>query len=223
MRRLIAGSMAAVLVSGLGLAFTGTAQAVPVTALPAAVASTVASQRTPRRRATICPTPPRTNGANFASRPSPASSTANCTPEVINGSTVVKVGPSQMPPPREWPIGGAGTTKDKYVELAREKTDRIFVILAEFGDERDPNYPDQDTDPDTPGPTVFRRPAAQRHPAAQIAAWTTRRSGSGLQPGLLPGPVLRHRTGCRVGEDLLRAAVLRTVFGRRHGHRTGSR
>ena len=35
---------------------------------------------------------------------------------------------------------------------------RIFVILAEFGDERDPNYPDQDTDPDTPGPTVFNGP-----------------------------------------------------------------
>ena len=39
-----------------------------------------------------------------------------------------------------------------------EKTDKIFVILAEFGNERDPRYPDQDTDPDTPGPTVFDGP-----------------------------------------------------------------
>ncbi|MFI2301128.1 immune inhibitor A domain-containing protein [Actinacidiphila glaucinigra] len=30
--------------------------------------------------------------------------------------------------------------KNKYVELAREKTDKIFVILAEFGDKSDPAY-----------------------------------------------------------------------------------
>jgi immune inhibitor A len=47
---------------------------------------------------------------------------------------------------------------DRYVELARERTDRIFVILAEFGTERSPDYPDQDTDPRTPGPTVFDGP-----------------------------------------------------------------
>ena len=40
----------------------------------------------------------------------------------------------------------------------REKTDRIFVILAEFGNERHPSYPDQDTDPDTAGPATFDGP-----------------------------------------------------------------
>ncbi|WP_431959657.1 immune inhibitor A domain-containing protein [Actinacidiphila sp. bgisy160] len=30
--------------------------------------------------------------------------------------------------------------RNKYVELAREKTDKIFVILAEFGDKTDPAY-----------------------------------------------------------------------------------
>lgn len=48
--------------------------------------------------------------------------------------------------------------EDKYVELGRETTDKIFVILAEFGDERDPAYPDQDTDPTTPGPATFEGP-----------------------------------------------------------------
>ena len=47
---------------------------------------------------------------------------------------------------------------DQYVELRREKTDRIFVVLAEFGNERHPDYPDQDTDPDTPGPATFEGP-----------------------------------------------------------------
>jgi immune inhibitor A len=47
---------------------------------------------------------------------------------------------------------------DQYVELAREKTDRIFVVLAEFGNERHPNYPDKDTAPAIPGPTTFVGP-----------------------------------------------------------------
>ena len=47
---------------------------------------------------------------------------------------------------------------DQYVELSREKTDRIFVVLAEFGNERHPDFPDQDTDPNTPGPVVFDGP-----------------------------------------------------------------
>ena len=73
-----------------------------------------------------------------------------------NGSTVVKVGRT--------PAGGnaakrAGTSqRDQYVELQREKSDRIFVILAEFGNERHPSYPDQDTAPAVPGPVRFDGP-----------------------------------------------------------------
>jgi immune inhibitor A len=47
---------------------------------------------------------------------------------------------------------------DQYVELAREKTDRIFVVLAEFGNERHPSYPDQDTSTNFPGPARFDGP-----------------------------------------------------------------
>ncbi len=64
------------------------------------------------------------------------------------GSTVVKLKGK----------GRAGKKQDKFVEIAREKTDKIFVILTEFGDQRDPAYPDQDTDPSIPGPTVFNGP-----------------------------------------------------------------
>jgi immune inhibitor A len=43
-------------------------------------------------------------------------------------------------------------------------TDRIFVILAEFGNERDPRFPDQDTDPTTPGPQRFDGPVHNQIP-----------------------------------------------------------
>ncbi len=80
--------------------------------------------------------------------------------EVLNGkatavkngkSTVVKLKGSATP-------AAKGGPTDQYVELAREGTDKIFVILAEFGNERNPNYPDQDTDPATPGPATFDGP-----------------------------------------------------------------
>src|ERR1700741_1071493 len=54
---------------------------------------------------------------------------------------------------------------DQYVELAREKTDKIFVILAEFGDTRHPSYPDRDTNPNIPGPATFNGPLHNAIPA----------------------------------------------------------
>nr|WP_269328745.1 immune inhibitor A domain-containing protein [Kineosporia babensis] len=69
-----------------------------------------------------------------------------------NGSQVVKL------------AGSKGKGDDKYVELAREQTDKVFVVLAEFGDERHPDYPDQDTDPDFVGPTVFDGPLHNQIP-----------------------------------------------------------
>lgn len=83
----------------------------------------------------------------------------------INGSTVVKVGET---------AGGAAAAagarnakagqQDQYVELARERTDKIFVILAEFGDDRDPAYPDKDTNPTIAGPTTFDGPVHNQIP-----------------------------------------------------------
>ncbi|WP_203910945.1 immune inhibitor A domain-containing protein [Rhizocola hellebori] len=90
--------------------------------------------------------------------------------QVINGtkkaekrgaSTVVKLGKKG---PKGTPSGG-----DQYVELAREATDRVFVILAEFGNTRHPSYPDQDTDAATPGPARFDGPLRNEIPAPDRA------------------------------------------------------
>lgn len=86
-----------------------------------------------------------------------------------NGSTVVKVGEAASPAdaaalssPRASRAAKAkaarGRQKDQYVELSQERADKVFVILAEFGDERHPDYPDADTDPATAGPDRFDGP-----------------------------------------------------------------
>src|SRR4051812_43723797 len=58
---------------------------------------------------------------------------------------------------------------DKYVELSREKTDKIFVVLAEFGNQRHPDYPDQDTAPAISGPARFDGPLHNEIPAPNRA------------------------------------------------------
>jgi immune inhibitor A len=73
-------------------------------------------------------------------------------------STVVKVGSKHRSDRRSGKV-------DRFVELSREKTDKIFVVLAEFGNDRHPSYPDQDTDPNTPGPARFDGPLHNEIPA----------------------------------------------------------
>ncbi|WP_091603385.1 immune inhibitor A domain-containing protein [Micromonospora mirobrigensis] len=84
-------------------------------------------------------------------------------PQKINGSTVVKVGKTATNAAgrntkARTAVNAAAARTDQYVELEREKSDRIFVILAEFGNERHPSFPDKDIDPNTPGPTRFDGP-----------------------------------------------------------------
>jgi immune inhibitor A len=81
--------------------------------------------------------------------------TGDKTTERRGDSTVVKMG--TKPGPKSKKKAKSGKV-DQYVELSREKTDKIFVVLAEFGNERHPNYPDQDTDPNTVGPVKFDGP-----------------------------------------------------------------
>ncbi len=94
-------------------------------------------------------------------------------PVTKNGSTVVKVGRTADATAK----GGNARTKapkrDQYVELAREKTDRIFVVLAEFGDERHPSYPDKDQAPSIPGPTTFQGPLHNKIPEPDRATDNT--------------------------------------------------
>jgi immune inhibitor A len=77
-------------------------------------------------------------------------------------STVVKMG--QKPAAEAKNKAKAAGPVDQYVELGREKTDKIFVVLAEFGNERHPDFPDQDTDPETPGPETFDGPLHNQIP-----------------------------------------------------------
>jgi immune inhibitor A len=79
-------------------------------------------------------------------------------PQTINGSKVVKVGETNGTGHNNRSFGSGQKKRDQYVELGREKTDKIFVILAEFGNERHPSYPDRDTAPATPGPARFDGP-----------------------------------------------------------------
>ncbi len=75
-----------------------------------------------------------------------------------NGSKVVKLG-------KTYGNGGFGHPgKNQYVELSREKTDKIFVILTEFGNERHPSYPDQDTTTAYAGPSTFEGPLHNKIP-----------------------------------------------------------
>jgi immune inhibitor A len=86
-------------------------------------------------------------------------------------SKVVKVGTTKTPATadKNGDRVAAASSEDQYVELGREKTDKIFVILADFGNERatdiDPRYGDQDTAPAVPGPTTFEGPLNNKIPA----------------------------------------------------------
>jgi immune inhibitor A len=84
--------------------------------------------------------------------------TGKAKPFERNGSTVVKVGETAGTGTAKSKLAAADDTVDQYVELEREQTDRIFVILAEFGNERHPSYPDVDSNPATPGPATFEGP-----------------------------------------------------------------
>jgi immune inhibitor A len=73
-------------------------------------------------------------------------------------STIVRLGPDAG-------VESLGSRQPaQYVELAREKTDHIFVVLAEFSDVRHRDFPDRDTDHATPGPTRFDGPRHNQIP-----------------------------------------------------------
>ena len=96
-------------------------------------------------------------------------------PVTKNGSTVVKVGEGHSPADaaalankkatsKQRQSAQGSKTKDQYVELKQERADKVFVILAEFGDKRHPDFPDKDSDPAIPGPTTFDGPLHNKIP-----------------------------------------------------------
>ncbi|GAA3393165.1 immune inhibitor A domain-containing protein [Cryptosporangium minutisporangium] len=108
-------------------------------------------------------------------------------PRQRGASTVVRLDPKD---PRE-----NGRPGD-WVELAREKTDRIFVVLVEFGDERHPDFPDRDTDATTPGPETFDGPRHNQIPRPD----RTKDNSTAWQPGY--GPAHYRRLYFGPGESL---------------------
>ncbi|WP_111768526.1 immune inhibitor A domain-containing protein [Nakamurella deserti] len=162
MRKIVAGLLAVSLATGLGGAVITPALA---SAVPAVDDSQVST--TPDSAKVVDELPNALEDKRRDLREEAITGVLNgeLQPQEVNGSTVVKVGTADRSAAAE---NGAreseATQREQYVELERERTDRIFVILAEFGDERDPLYPDQDTDPDTPGPTVFDGPLVNQIP-----------------------------------------------------------
>ncbi len=183
MRRVVAGLLSAALASGVVLLPPGSVAAAPPPAAPPSLTPPAAS-RAPAAHPAGAGTDDLPDPAGQQRRALREQAVA----DVVSGrakaqrrgaSTVVKLGAARAaevtaraadlsaasastvgPPTRRRPALGSpsGRTKDRYVELSREATDRIFVILAEFGTERHPSFPDRDTDPKTPGPVVFDGP-----------------------------------------------------------------
>jgi immune inhibitor A len=144
-RKVVAGLLGAAMVTSVGVLLPAVAQAAP----PVEPATTVPGARS----AGVDDLPSPLEDKRRALRAQAVSDVVSgkAKPVNRNGSQVVKV--------------GRHGKKDQYVELGRERTDRIFVILAEFGNERHPSYPDVDSDPNTPGPTTFEGPLHNKIPA----------------------------------------------------------
>jgi len=92
--------------------------------------------------------------------------TGKAKPRTVKGNKVLKVGKEPTAAAAKKNARGkvAAAKQDQYVELSNERTDKVFVLLVEFGNERHPNYPDQDTDPDTGGPARFDGPLFNQIP-----------------------------------------------------------
>ncbi len=156
------------------LAFCATATA----ALTTAALLTVPANAAPAAPTTTPGTTPAAVGTD--NLPNPLADKRNALrteglTEVLNGtavpvqqgaSTVVQVGSKAKPAARS-KNGQVSAAKSapQYVELSRQTTDRIFVVLADFGDTRHPDYPDQDTNATIPGPARFDGPLNNQIPA----------------------------------------------------------
>ncbi|SIN30329.1 immune inhibitor A [Micromonospora cremea] len=117
-----------------------------------------------------------------------------------NGSTVVKVGETNGTGTSARTFAGAKKSKDQYVELKRERTDKIFVILAEFGDQRHPSYPDKDMNPDIAGPTTFNGPLHNQIPQPNRAV----DNSTIWQPDFSPAHFRQVYFGTNPGDESLK-------------------
>ena len=149
--------LGATLAAGLGLTMGQTAVATPTDNQDSGVASVSGEPRTVSQD--DLPNP--LEDKRRALREEAVSQVLNgeAKPQKRGKSTVVKLGGDFGRGARD-----KGRKPAEYVEVARQSTDRVFVVLAEFGNERHPSYPDQDTDPETAGPTRFDGPLHNQIP-----------------------------------------------------------
>lgn len=168
MKRVSSGLISLTLVSALGLAYASPGSADPAP-------PTNAADHPSKTGKDELPNPLETK--RRALREAGVTSVLNgdATTQERSGSTVVKVGKGYSPADAAALANKKATAKqrsairgkkqkDQYVELKQERSDKVFVILAEFGDQRHPDFPDQDTDPAVPGPTTFEGPARNTIP-----------------------------------------------------------
>ncbi|WP_456697438.1 immune inhibitor A domain-containing protein [Aeromicrobium sp. P5_D10] len=168
MKRVSSGLIGLTLVSALGLAYASPGSAEPAP-------PTNAADHPSKTGKDDLPNP--LESKRRALREAAVTSVINgdATAQERSGSTVVKVGKGYSPADAAALANRKATAKqrnairgkkqkDQYVELAQERADKVFVILAEFGNQRHPDFPDQDTDPEVPGPTTFEGPLRNQIP-----------------------------------------------------------
>jgi immune inhibitor A len=163
-RKLMVGLLTVSLASGVGVSLSAPAFAAPPADPPAAAARSTSPATTDD-----LPNPFEDKRRELREQAVSNVVSGRTTTEKRGVSTVAKVGETTGAGLTGNTTKSAKATKDQYVELQRETTDRIFVILADFGNERHPDYPDRDTDPDTPGPSTFDGPQNNQIPAPNRA------------------------------------------------------
>jgi immune inhibitor A len=154
-RKVVAGLLGAAVVSAVGISLPTVAQAAPPVE-PTSVAS-----KAPKKD--DLPNPLEDKRRELRQEAVQGVLTGKIKTQERNGSTIAKVGNTKGGGFADRTVKAAG--QDQYVELDNERTDKIFVILAEFGNQRHPNYPDVDSEPDVPGPTTFEGPLHNSIPA----------------------------------------------------------
>ena len=173
MRKVVVGFLGLTLVSGVGVSLAPAAVAAPPADTPASVPS-LDSEPAQASDELVNPLEEKRRQLREKAVSDVLSGRAKI--EKRNGSSVVKVGQAAGGGAFGGEAAnrrGAADDRDQYVELARERTDRIFVILAEFGNERDPRFPDRDTLPGRPGPVRFDGPLHNEIPEPNRAVDNT--------------------------------------------------
>ena len=158
MRKKSAGLLSLVLAAGLGS--TLTAPAVSATPTPTLQKSAITHDHPGEVSGHEMPNPLEDKRRALREQALTQVLSGEATIQNRGGSKVVKVSNGKAPEA----VNAKGQTTAKaskdpqYVELSREKTDRIFVVLAEFGNQRHDDFPDYDLEPSIPGPATYDGP-----------------------------------------------------------------